>query len=173
MSWTKVRVLKEYVLILAEGTSGIRSRHRQAQTPTVAEYLFGIHVSEENMKQGASNHQIFDSFFLHTTMLSSLCLLSPSPFNPLLCWFYFSSFDLFLCPLLLRSFSPLSLALFCIGAKKTSLVVQDKQDKHMSNWHLSSADCLTDAAFLKCIWGHLDGLPACLDPACATITILF
>lgn len=45
----KVRVLKEYVLILVEWAFGIRSRRRQAQTPAVAENLFGIHVSEENM----------------------------------------------------------------------------------------------------------------------------
>lgn len=59
----KSRVLKEYVLIPAQGFSGIRSRRRQAQTPSMAENLFGIHVSEENMKQGASNHWIFDSLF--------------------------------------------------------------------------------------------------------------
>lgn len=55
----KVRILKEYVLIPAERPSGIRSRHRQAQAPTRVGNLFGIHVSEENMKQSASNHQIF------------------------------------------------------------------------------------------------------------------
>lgn len=58
----KARILKEYVLIPAERPSGIRSRHRQAQAPTVADNLFGIHVSEENMKQSASNHLIFDGF---------------------------------------------------------------------------------------------------------------
>lgn len=39
--------------------------------------LFGIHVCEENVKQGASNHQIFDSFFppLPSFSPSSLSLL--------------------------------------------------------------------------------------------------
>lgn len=79
----KVRILKEYVLIPAERPSGIRSRHRQAQAPTVVGNLFGIHVSEENMKQSASNHQIF--FFLIASLIKNKTLPSPlvlSVFKP-------------------------------------------------------------------------------------------
>lgn len=40
--------------------------------------LFGIHVSEENMKQSASNHPIF---FLIASLIRNKTLLSPT-FSP-------------------------------------------------------------------------------------------